>query len=103
MNKAKTSFLLNLMVVLSIVMATFSVSALAIEAASAPQATRPQAWETLSAEIKTKIDPRILAELWGEVIPAHLAAALGRRPSLPLRANPWIRPVSWSTSRPKPT
>ena len=39
-----------------------------------------RAWQALSADVQAKVDPRLLAEFEGTVIPTHLLASVGNRP-----------------------
>ena len=38
---------------------------------SRPDTLRAE-WDALPPDVQAKVDPRILAELWGEIVPAHL-------------------------------
>ena len=74
MKKSRMSLLLNLIVALSIALAAWPAGARAKAPSSPAQENKDpiQSWKDLPAEIQAKVDPRILAELQGQVLPAHL-------------------------------
>jgi len=47
-----------------------------------------ESWDKLPPEAQAKVDPRILAELRGEVIPAHLGGTLDQAEVAPARGKP---------------
>lgn len=54
-------------------------------------AERWRSWQALSSQIQGKVDPRILAELRGEVIPAHLGGDPNQQAALPINPIPLAR------------